>query len=481
MPLDQPSVSVPRQLVLSVHPFLDPKLSDSQPTIFRQLYKRYLRMREDSESYGEFLNKLLRPVGETRPLQSNLVTAGYYMNEAIHYANELLMLMPPAARTLVAPKLEVVRCNDVLELLGMIFGSSDPVLSFEAQRKLYLTKLFFDVDHCLDVQRGNEHREYFEGLLRENLFAEVKETRPVEICYAIRADGESMEYSLGRLGPGQECWRFDLQEIEVQRDGRPSRLHVYYYSCRFKREVIPFRYERGSERYELSPTEIWPGLTKRRSASIVSKMIRKGEADPKSIKDLIGAMFIVENAAEMEDLRDYVYDALGGIFRVKNVVDTTTRNDDRMLLNPYSGTGYKVYKSEIDVLYNSDRSPQPLPYFFTVELQLYTLENYLRTIHSHHYANHQGLKRRQFLQGLLPFLFPEEVYGPDVMRLALEEAPETAVPAKARSNGAGATATTERAPEGASEVESTVTKEQASERASEQASEPTSEHLRSRS
>ncbi|MBK8233450.1 MAG: hypothetical protein IPK72_23455 [Candidatus Eisenbacteria bacterium] len=405
--------------VLAAHPFLNPRLSEAQPAILRHLYKRYLAMRESSESYNEFLNKILRPVDEQRPLQSNLVSAGYYMNEAVHYINELLMMVPPGARPAITPRNEVMRCLDVLELLGMIFGSDDPRVSFEAQRKLYLTKLFFEVDHCLDVQRGNEHREHFERLMRREIFASVPETRRVEVCFAIRPDGQSMEYSLGRTRPGQECWSFDLQEVELTRDGRPTNVHIYYYACRFKREVIPFQYERGADRYELAPTELWPGLTKRRSASIVSKMIRKGETDPKSIKDLIGAMFIVENPAEMETLRDCIYDLLGGIFRVKNVVDTTLRGEDRSLLNPYSGMGYKVYKCEIDVLYNSERNPAPLPYIYGVELQLYTLENYLRTIHSHHYANHQALKRRQFLQGLLPYLFPHEIYGPEAIEAAL--------------------------------------------------------------
>lgn len=425
---ESPLPPVTAAQVLKAHPFLDPHLSDNDPGVLRHLYRLYLRMRGSESAYNDFLNQVLRPVGEDRPLQSNLVTAGYYMNEALHYTNELLLLMPPEARPLVAPHQDVVRCNDVLELLTMIFAPDDPRRSFEAQRKLYLTKLFFDVDHCLEVQRGNEHREYFEGLIQRTVFATVKESRRVEVCYAIRPDGQSMEYSLGRSRPGQECWSFDLQEVQVGRDGRPSHLHVYFYSCRFKREVIPFQYEQGSPRYELHPMEIWPGLTKRRSASIVSKMIRKGESDPKSITDLIGAMFIVENGDELETLREYIYDLLGGVFRVKHVVDTSTRGEDRALLNPQSGFGYKVHKSEIDVLYNSERNPAPLPYLFTVELQLYTLENYLRTIHSHHYANHQELKRRQFLQGLLPYLFPEEIYGAEVVRQALAgPAPEEPV------------------------------------------------------
>jgi hypothetical protein len=51
------------------------------------------------------------------------------------------------------------------------------------------------------------------------------------------------------------------------------------------------------------------------------------------------------------------------------------------------------------------------------------LESYLRTIHSSHYANHRTMKRRQFLSGLVPSLFPETIYGPEVsLALAGEDA-----------------------------------------------------------
>jgi len=48
---------------------------------------------------------------------------------------------------------------------------------------------------------------------------------------------------------------------------------------------------------------------------------------------------------------------------------------------------------------------------FSVEVQIYTVEGFLRTVHSRHYASHQRLKLRQFLIALLPSLFPREIYG----------------------------------------------------------------------
>ncbi len=393
------------------HPFLDPDLSNDDPGVFRHLYKWYLQIRENEDEYNDLLNKILHPLGERRPLQTNLVTVSYYLNEAVSYLGELIQMVPPETRAPVSPRPEVMGCPDIRDLLTMIFESGDRRISFEAQRKLYLTKLFFDVDHCWEVQRGAEHKESFEAILDRELFSRAVDRRRVELCYRIRPDGESIEYTFGRNGTEQECWAFDLREVETIREGRPVRFHIYYYSCRFKREIIPFQYQRGADHYQLAPIEVWPGLTRRRSASIVSKMIRKGENDPRWIEDLIGAMFIVEDLYEIENLKEMLFSLFGGVFRIRNPVDTLTRPEDRALLNPWSGQGYEVYKAEVDLLYNPERNRLPMPYFFTVELQMYTLESYLRTIHSAHYASHQMLKKRQFLEGLAPCLFPEAIYG----------------------------------------------------------------------
>jgi hypothetical protein len=307
--------------------------------------------------------------------------------------------------------------------MGMIFSTRDRVLSFEAQRKLYLTKLFFDIDHSWEVQRGGEHKEHLEGILQRELFTHVKSTHRVDVNYSIRPDGTTIDYSMGRLEPGQECWTFELREVEMLRDERPVRLRIYFYSCRFKREVIPYQYRRGAQHYELT-FDASLGFSMRRSASIASKMIRKGEQDTKWTGDLIGAMFIVENLLELESLKECLFDLFGGYFRARHVVDTISADADRIYLNPQSGTGYKVFKAEVDILYNPERNPQPLPYFFTAEFQLYTLESYLRTIHSAHYANHQALKRRQFLEGLVPYLFPSATYGEDLVhRIVTSSAP----------------------------------------------------------
>src|SRR5690606_6433125 len=106
-----------RDAVLDAHPFLDPKLSERRPDILRFLYKQYLTMEASVEGYNQILNKLLHPAGDERSLESNLATASYYLNEAVHYIRGLLDLLPDDVHRDAFPRPEVTRCSDVLELL----------------------------------------------------------------------------------------------------------------------------------------------------------------------------------------------------------------------------------------------------------------------------------------------------------------------------------------------------------------------------
>lgn len=406
----------------TAHPLLDPTLSETDPAAFRLLYKRYLAIIQGTERYNDLLNRMLYPPGEERVLESNLETARYYLTEATQYIRDLLQVLPEDVRGIVEPVPEVRDCTDILELLSMIFMNSDPRIRFEAQRKLYLTKLFFDVDHCREVQDGVAHKRFFESLLDRHLFSGVVDRRSLDVYFGISPDGVTMEYSINRrTHRDQEQWTFELQEIDMLVQGRPIHLHIYFYSCRFKKEIIPYEYRKGGARYALHPTEIWSGLHRRRNGSIVSKMIRKGENDPRQIQDLIGAMFIVENLLEVEHLKEVLVDMFGGPFRMKNAVDTLTGTSRSGELNPYTGSGYRVFKCELDVLYRSPHAPDSLPYFFPVEMQIYTLETYLRTIHTEHYASHRALKKRQFLVGLVPYLFPVKIFGEEPVRICIEE------------------------------------------------------------
>ncbi|MBU1701243.1 MAG: hypothetical protein KJ970_14400 [Candidatus Eisenbacteria bacterium] len=395
----------------AAHPYLDPQFSSREPRMLRALYRQYLIIRNNDEAYNAFLNKLLHPHRQVYPLRENLRHVSSFLAEVGPYLDGLLGLFPEKTHGPLAPAKEIDECDDLRNLMRYVFDSTDPKLQFEAQRKIYLSKLFFDVDHTWEIQRGLIHKRHFESLMDEYLFRNTVDEADVEICFNIRSDGVSMDYTVGSAGPDKECWSFHKLELALPIDGHTFPLNVYFYSCRFKREIIPYQYMRGQEHYNLQPVEIWGRLKERRSGSIVSKMIRKKESNPRRIGDILGAMFIVADLVEVERLKTILMDIFGGPLRFRHVTDTLIRMEDKGRLGRYSAAGYKVFKSEVDLLYPSGPELTGPPSLFTVEIQIYTLESYLRTIHTEHYASHQHFKHRQFLQGLLPYLFPSEIYG----------------------------------------------------------------------
>ena len=80
-------------------------------------------------------------------------------------------------------------------------------------------------------------------------------------------------------------------------------------------------------------------------------------------------------------------------------------------LNSFSSKDFKVFKGDIDVLF--DGGDGSTPYRFPVEIQIHTLESFLRTVCGTHHANHLALKPRQFLKGRVPVLFPAAASGTD--------------------------------------------------------------------
>jgi len=392
------------------HPTLDPLVIERYPEFYRSVYRLYLAIRDTDRAYGDFINRLLNPPGAPRTFDANLLTAAYYLNEAQRYIDSLLELFPRRQRIWLRPGRKVAEMRDLRELLGVLFNSGDRREVFEAHRLIYLARLFLSVAATWQVQRGELHRDFFADFLEREFFCHTVSVRDVDIAFGIGSDGMQITYHDGPARRGEEAWRFHLRELNFIQDGWPVRLHVYFYSCRSKREVLPYRYVRGREVYELRARERWSSLARPRDAAIVSKMLRKGATSPREIPDIVGAMFIARDLCEVEILKEALFDILGGPMKIRNVVDTLTRGADRRLLNRFSGAGYEVFKGELDLLYPAEWAGGE-PYAFTVELQIYTLETYLRTIHAKHYASHHRLKRRQFLEGIAPLLFPDEIYG----------------------------------------------------------------------
>ncbi len=409
-------IQIPVQADYSAHPMLDPHYLERDHLAARVLARAYLEMARDEETYNRYLNRLLNPVERFHTLTENLEAARRYLVDVNAYVREVLHLLPTRLRKPLAMDPEVAARNEILGLFDLAFRGESPRVRFEAQRKLYLAKLIFDIDHDPGVQMGPVHKEYFEGLLDRELWPGASRMKTVDVFYDIGDDGLRMEINTRRTGPQQERWRFRL--MRVRRPGRRA-IHVYHYACRFKREVAPFRYEEGEAEYEVQEKPIWETLHIRRSGSILSKMIRNNEVHPRKIQDIIGAMFIVKDLREVNDLQEVLFDVFGGPLRWKDRVNTIVHPDDRARLNAYSGKGYEVLKSDVDVIYAPPKNGRK-PYMFSVEVQIYTVEGFLRTVHSGHYASHQHLKVRQFLEGLLPRLYPVSVYGEDTISRCLE-------------------------------------------------------------
>jgi hypothetical protein len=394
---------------------LDPRFLDRDPVSAKAFRIAHEGMSAGEEACNRYLNLLLNPLDRPRSLSENLEAARRYFVDVNAYLNEVRALLPAETRRALTMDPEVAARNDVQGLLDLVFRGDTPRIRFEAQRKIYLAKLLFDIDHDPGIQKGPFHKEYFEEILERELWAGTKRMKAVDLFFELAEDGMRVNISTHRTHLGQERWRFYVTRLP--RPAGPP-VHIYHYACRFKREVAGFRYHEGKAEYEIEEQPIWATLHERRSGSILSKMIRKGEVHPSQIQDIIGAMFIVRNAGEVDALQEVLFGIFGGPLRWKNTVNTIRFPGDRALLNAQSGRGYEVLKGDVDVLCHAGQNGRRA-YLFSIEVQIYTLEGFLRTVHSRHYASHQRLKLRQFLEGLLPVLFPEEIYGGDVIRRCL--------------------------------------------------------------
>jgi hypothetical protein len=390
-----------------VHPLLDPILPSRQPAQARFWLSTYQRLARDPESYRQVLSSFIRPPGGQQATARTLET---YLRDADLYLDDLLRLIPPEEADRLKPQARCRETNGLLELLREMFEGPDSRIRYEAQRKLQLSRMLFDVDHCRTVRDGPRHRDRFERLLERNLWSEAEAGVEVLVCCELREDRtglERLEIGVPR-SPRAQCIRFQVRTLPA-RTGEPE-IQVYHYHSRFKRErtrVAPVPAADGT--YRLVEAERWPGLG-RRSGSILSKMIRQGIGDPHFVKDILGAMFIVGNARQAHRLERRLLDPLGGPFRWRDRVDTLAGEQDRDRLNAHSAGGFKVLKKIVDILTEDPTAPSP--YLYSVEIQIFPVEEYLRTLFDATYVGHDAYKRRQFLHDILPLLFPAEVFGP---------------------------------------------------------------------
>ncbi len=402
-----------------VHPLLDPKLPSHQPAVAKMWLTAYKRIKRDP-SAERYLSRAysMDPGGPDETLR---ILEGF-CRDADVYLDDLLRLLPDDVVRELQPLPETREGNQLRLLFLTTFESKDPRVRYEAQRKLYLAKLLFDVDHCRSVRDAPMHKDSFEALLDDVLWSDAVNGKSVEICCLLRENGDGASHlDVGvPQSSASRCWRFDVRRLPGRR-GRPD-IEVYHYKSRFKKDATPAPDpEVKTGLWHMLEKPRWPQLG-RRSGSIVSKMIRRGIDDPRMIQDLLGAMFIVGSRADAYALERRLIHGLGGPFRWRDRVDTLAGEGDREWLGQQSSSGFRVLKQIVDILV--DDSGKAAPYLFPVEIQIYPVEDYLRTLYDTHFASHTSYKRRQFLQELMPLLFPAEIYGKVVRRLA-DEANET--------------------------------------------------------
>jgi len=332
-----------------------------------------------------------------------------YFEDAAQYLEGLRALVPVDLAEWLRGSREVARSNDLGTVLRLTVEGGTPRIRYEARRKLCLAKLLFDIDHCRSVRDGSRHRAFFEALLQRALWSEIRDGQEQEVCCRLVTTGPAVHELEVGVPPTADarCWTFRVRRLPA-RDGGPE-IEVYDYRSRFKRDPRPtVEVVAGVDSSDPPDADSVPGLGER-SGSILSKMIRRGIGDAHLVPDLLGAMFIVGDRRQAYSLERRLVDIFGGPLRWRDRVDTLAGERGRARLDQNSSTGFQVLKAIVDFLVDDPSAHSP--YLVSVEIQIFPLESYLRTVHEGHFASHAAYKRRQLLRDLLPLLFPPEVYG----------------------------------------------------------------------
>ncbi len=388
------------------HPLLDPLLPSRHPALTRLWVDTYRRMMRDRGVFEWVVRGYVTPLGGRAAAAVDL---GPYFHDADAYLNDLLRLVPDSLARHLAPLPETRGTSTIRDLLKRTFEGRDTRSRYEAQRKLYLAKLLFDIDHSRSVRDGPKHRARFEQIVKDSFLSEVKDEDEVEVFGILEraADGSFRLAMERKPRPGARSFRFRPRRLPAS--GRDPEIEIFHHRSRFKREADPETDRRADDGWiRIAESPRWPGLG-RYSGSILSKMIRRAIPDPRMIQDLLGAMFIVGDRAQAYALERRLVAALGGPLRCRDRVDTLAGGRDRVRLDPQSSSGFQVLKEIVDIL--TDDPGSDVPYLFSVEVQFFPLEAYLTTLYDTHYASHAAYKRRQFLHELLPILFPSGIYG----------------------------------------------------------------------
>lgn len=396
----------------TAHPLLDPDFAAKGSRLLYLIRMTFRRILKSDEAYRRELARMfvptIRGTEELPGLTSMKERAAEYLREADVYLASTIDLLPESCRDAVLPQTMITQCLDVRDLLGISIHGDTGRLRYEARRKLALALYLLQIDQSRSVQDGAAHKTQFEEILNHAIWRHTKQIHDIQVGFRLDPSDGSIKYS-SRVGADDTEWNFRSTFVEKERNGRTVSLDILYYNCRFKRSVTPISYETVDGTRRVTESVRWSDMRQETSGSILSKMIRKGVNNPEEIGDIIGAMFIVNDNDALTDLLVLLDSCIGTPFGWRNVTDTLGERPNGAPLNEYSSRDYKVFKGDIDVLYGDEGGGAP--YRFPVEVQIYTLESYLRTVCGAHEANHLALKLRQFLFGLAPKLFPGAIYG----------------------------------------------------------------------
>jgi hypothetical protein len=402
----------------TAHPLLDPDFPTKSSRLLYLTRLNFRRIIRDDDDYRNELVRQFYPRSALDEVDDSLAALveriAEYLREADIYLASTIELLPSESRPHVQPLPLITECNDARDLMGIAIHGDGARLRYEARRKLCLAQMLIQIDQSRSIQDGRWHKSRFDEILDEGLWRHTKQIHDMTVGYRISGNGNTMEYTT-RPEPGDMVWDFKSTFIEKDLGRKALGLDVLYYNCRFKRAVTPISFEIVDGSHRVLENIRWGDMRGETSGSVLSKMIRKGINNPDEIGDIIGAMFIVNDNDALTDLLVMLDSCIGTPFGWRNVTDTLNDEPGGSSLNTFSSKAFKVFKGDVDIL--TEPESGGASYRFPVEVQIFTLESYLRTVCGAHEASHLALKLRQFLYGLAPKLFPAKIYGTQWLKL----------------------------------------------------------------
>ncbi len=199
------------------HPLLDPRLPSRHPALARLWVDTYHRMMRDATVFDRVVRGYAIPAGSRT---SKAVDLAPYFHDADAYLNDLLRLVPDSLARYLAPLPATRGLSTIRDLLKATFEGPYARSRYEAQRKLYLAKLLFDIEHSRAVRDGPKHRARFEQIVRDVVLSDVTRENEVEVFGILdRGPDATLRLTMERQPrPGDR----DLPlPVQVQARGRP--------------------------------------------------------------------------------------------------------------------------------------------------------------------------------------------------------------------------------------------------------------------